>query len=94
MMMSAQLIDPETGLTLTRWGSWLLLILGVVKLLIWLIGERWPSLYKRVKSQTIRNLFTGKTNRMVFGCGGFVTALLGVIFLIMAAILARLMANS
>lgn len=61
--------------------SWMLIALGVFKMGIYFLGEFSPGIYSKIKTETYRKLLTGKGNRLLFGLGGFITALLGGIFL-------------
>ena len=58
--------------------SWIMIGLGVFKMVIWLIGEIFPGTYSKIKSEGIRKFMTGTANRLLFGVGGFLTAGLGV----------------
>ena len=89
--MIAALIQPEMGFQLVVWGGWLLTLMGVLKIVIWAFGEFVPRVYSRIPSESIRNLFTGKMNRLVFGLGGFVVALLGLVFVGLGILFERLL---
>lgn len=84
-------ITPELGFKFIVWGGWLLALLGFLKIVIWAFGEFVPRVYSRIPSENIRNLFTGKTNRLVFGLGGFVTAIIGLIFVVLGIFFERLL---
>ncbi len=71
------MIEPTLGLKIVIWGGWCLVILGVAKMIVWLVGELFPSAYKNLKSESTRKFMTGNGNRLLFGLGGFITALLG-----------------
>jgi len=32
------MIEPSLGLNIVIWGGWILLVLGITKVLLWLIG--------------------------------------------------------
>lgn len=89
--MIATLVKPEMGFQLVVWGGWLLTLMGVLKIVIWTFGEFVPRVYSRIPSENIRNLFTGKMNRLVFGLGGFVVAILGLIFVALGIFFDRLL---
>ena len=72
------LIDPELSLQLVKVLSWILIVLGVAKMVLYAIGEWIPSAYTKVKSETAKKFLTGSGNRFLFGLGGFITLLLGV----------------
>ena len=82
--------NPEIGFRLIAVMSWLLIVIGLFKMVIWLVGEIWPDAYKRFKSPTVRRFMTGKGNRLLFGLGGFLTALLGAVCLALGSFLERL----
>lgn len=67
--------------------SWLLIALGVFKMVIYFIGEYSPGIYSKIKTDTYRKLLTGKGNRLLFGLGGAITALLGAAFLAFAMLI-------
>ena len=86
-------LDPDTSLWLVEWGGWILFALGVIKMLIWLTGEFHPTGYQNIKSDTMRKILTGGLNRLIFGLGGFLTAVFGAVFVVLARVLARFAAN-
>ena len=71
-------MDPEFGTTLIMWLGWILFALGAFKMVIYLIGEVSPSAWGKIKSPTFKKLLTGTGNRLLFGLGGFLTALFGI----------------
>ena len=77
------MMEPKLGLQLITVGGWVLIALGVTKLLIWLAGEMFPVVYSKIESQRARNFMTGTGNRLIFGCGGLVTVLLGWGFVVL-----------
>lgn len=83
----AAFIDVPTCLRLIRWLSWALVISGVGQIIIYIVGELFPGLYSRIRSEWIRKLFIGNGNRLVFGAGGVLTLILGGIFLGLAALI-------
>ncbi len=89
--MIAALIEPEMGFQLVVWGGWLLTLMGVLKIVIWAFGEFVPRVYSRIPSESLRNLFTGKMNRLVFGLGGLVITILGLIFVGLGILFDRLL---
>ena len=86
------LIDPALGLKLVIIGGWALALLGALKLVVYLVGELAPGAYARIRSETFRRFVTGKGNRLLFGLGGFLTLLLGLVFVILGLIATRLAA--
>jgi len=84
------LIDPEFSVALIAWGGWILAALGVLKLLVFAIGEWAPGFYDRFRSDGFRNFMVGRGNRLVFGLGGLVTALIGLAFVGVAVVLGLL----
>jgi|GEM_PF-1561676 len=82
------LIDPDLSFVLILVMGWMLVGLGAIKLVIWLIGECKPSLYRNVKDGWLRKSLTGGGNRLIFGLLGFLTVLFGF-FAIGAAYLLR-----
>ncbi len=78
MVETEHLIDPELSLRMIKLLSWVLILLGVGKMTIYAIGEWFPAAYAKVKSGQVRNFLTGKGNRLLFGLGGLLTALLGL----------------
>lgn len=74
-------IEPETSLRLIKVLSWALILLGIGKMAIYAVGECIPGAYAKIKSEQVRKFLTGKGNRLLFGLGGFITALLGFIAL-------------
>ncbi|MEX2581280.1 MAG: hypothetical protein WD342_19645 [Verrucomicrobiales bacterium] len=84
-------IDPGLGFKLIVWGGALLTLIGVLKLAIWAFGEFAPGTYSKIESEKVRSLFVGKTNRLVFGLGGLVTAVLGLIFVCLGILFERLL---
>ena len=81
------LLEPDVAFRLMEVMCWMLIALGLLKLIIYIVGELLPGAYRKIKSDKIRNFMTGKANRWLFGLGGFLTALLGALFLILARIL-------
>ncbi|MDF1816575.1 MAG: hypothetical protein P1V20_30515 [Verrucomicrobiales bacterium] len=71
------LIDPEIGIPIIIWLGWLMVALGVLKIVVYLIGEISPGAWDKIKSPTIKKLLTGKGNRLLFGLGGLVTVIFG-----------------
>lgn len=82
-------IDPTLAFRLVITGGWLLAALGILKLLIYGLGEIVPGIYRGIKSDAVRKFLTGNSNRLLFGVGGFVTALLGLVFVGLGMILRR-----
>ena len=74
------LLEPVFALKLVIFGGWTLAILGAIKLVIYLVGEIAPQAWSRVRSEWVRKFVLGKGNRLLFGLGGFVTVLLGLVF--------------
>ena len=72
------LIDPEVGIPIIIWLGWLMVALGVAKIIIYLVGEIWPNAWDKIKSPTWKKLLTGKGNRLLFGLGGLFTVLFGL----------------
>lgn len=87
-------IAPETTLTIIAVLSWALIVMGLLKLVIWLVGEIAPGAYAKIKSEKARKFMTGSGNRLLFGLGGFVTAALGAVFLAIGRVFAHLFAAS
>lgn len=87
-MDSHSLLDPEFGISLVKLFSWILVALGVFKVVIYLVGEFAPGTFARVKSDAVRKFLTGRGNRLLFGLGGFLTALVGLGGLLAARFLA------
>ena len=85
------LIDPSLGVRLIVWGGWILAGIGAVKVAIYLVGELFPGVYARLKSDGLRRFLTGTGNRLVFGLGGFLTVILGLVFVILGIFVGRLM---
>jgi len=83
-------IDPDLALRLVITGGWLLAALGILKLLFYALGELLPGFYKGIKSDSVRKFLTGNSNRLIFGLGGFVTVILGVVFVGLGLLLRRL----
>lgn len=77
------MMEPKLGLQVITFGGWVLIALGVAKLLIWLAGEMFPGVYNKIESRKARNFMTGTGNRLIFGCGGLVTVLLGWGFVVL-----------
>lgn len=75
-----KLIDPALGMRLVIVGGWALAFLGALKMVIYLVGEIAPGAYARIRSETFRKFLTGNGNRLLFGLGGFLTLLLGLVF--------------
>jgi hypothetical protein len=74
------LLEPEVALRLVIIGGWSLVALGAIKMVIYLIGELAPQAWSRVRSEWVRKFVLGKGNRLLFGLGGFVTVVLGLVF--------------
>ena len=74
------LLEPVVALKLVIVGGWSLAVLGAIKMGIYLIGELAPQAWSRVRSEWVRKFVLGKGNRLLFGLGGFVTVLLGLVF--------------
>lgn len=85
-----KLLDPAVGLKLVIWGGWILAALGAFKVVVYLIGEIAPGAYARIRSESFRRFLTGTGNRLLFGLGGVLTLLLGLFFVAVGALLARL----
>ena len=73
--------DSELGFRLIAILSWALIILGILKMILFLVGEYSPKVYDGIKKEAFRKFLTGKSNRMLFGWGGLITAILGGFFL-------------
>lgn len=83
------LIDPVVGLKLVIVGGWSLALLGALKLVAYLVGEFAPGAWSRVRSEWLRRCLVGKGNRLLFGLGGFLTLLLGLVFVGLGELLLR-----
>jgi len=79
--VSDPLIDPELAFRLIAIGSWLLILMGLVKLGIYLLGECFPGAYAKVRSPAAKRFLTGNGNRLVFGLLGVLTVVFGLVFL-------------
>ncbi len=88
--MNEPIIDPSLGLRLIAVLSWALIILGLGKMVIYAIGEFAPRAYERIRSEKARKFMTGKGNRLLFGLGGFLTALFGFICLLLGRLFEHL----
>ena len=75
-----KLLDPVIALRIVIIGGWSLVLLGAIKMVIYLIGEIAPGTWSRVRSEWIRRFVVGKGNRLLFGLGGFITVVLGLVF--------------
>ena len=73
--------NPEVGFRIMIWLSWALVVMGVLKMGIWIIGAVFPKAYDGIQSPGLKRFMTGNGNHLLFGLGGFLTALLGGIFL-------------
>lgn len=82
--------DPALGLKLVIVGGWILAAIGGLKVLVYLVGEFAPGIYAGFRSDGMKRFLTGKGNRLVFGLGGLVTALLGLFFVLMGQLIAWL----
>jgi len=90
--MDAQpLVDPEWAIRITILLSWIMIALGLLKMIIWIIGEFFPKAYERLKSSGAKKFMTGSGNRLVFGLLGFLTLLFGCFGLVAAAFMRWLM---
>jgi len=87
------LIEPDLGFKLIIWGGWLLTLMGTLKMVIWAFGEFTPRVYSRIPSENIRNMLTGKMNRLLFGLGGFIFAILGLVFVALGILFERLIVH-
>ena len=85
--------NPEIGFRLITVMSWLLIVIGALKMVIWVVGEIWPKAYTRFKSPAVRKFMTGNGNRLLFGLGGLLTALFGGICLALGAFLESVSRN-
>lgn len=84
-MMESQLSQwQQAAPVLVFWGGFLLVFLGAIKMTVYLIGEFYPGAFARIRSGGLRKFLTGTGNRLVFGLGGFLTAGLGAVFMILA----------
>ncbi len=72
------------------WGGLVLVVIGLMKLVVYAIGELRPNLFQSIRSETLKRFFTGRSNRLVFGLGGFITAAVGGFFMLAAKGLAFL----
>ena len=93
-MESSPLIDPELGIRLTLVFSWILVVLGVGKMILYGVGEFFPQAFQKVKSEGVRKFLTGTGNRLLFGLGGFLTALFGGFGLLAAQFMRWVLSNS
>lgn len=84
------LIDPAVSMRLVIVGGWFLAVLGALKLVIYLVGEFAPDAYSRIRSETFRKFLIGKGNRLIFGIGGFLTLILGLVFVGLGMLIAFL----
>ncbi len=94
MLPYRDLIEPNFAIRLVMYGGWALVALGLLKIVIWTIGELAPGCYQHIKSEGVRKFLTGKGNRLLFGLGGFITALLGGVFIGLAFLMRFLFALS
>lgn len=72
------LIEPELASQIIFWLGWLMVAIGALKLSFYVIGEINPSAWSRIKSPSVRKIFTGTGNRLLFGLGGLLTVLFGL----------------
>lgn len=75
-----KLLDPQLGLKLVVWGGWALAALGALKVVVYLVGEFFPGAFAGIRSPSARKFLTGTGNRLLFGAGGLLTLLLGLVF--------------
>lgn len=82
------MIDSQLAFRLIFALSWLMIALGLFKMIVYIVGELIPGAYKAVKSEKVRKFLTGTGNRLLFGLGGFLTLVIGVVFLLLGRFLA------
>lgn len=75
-----KLIEPHLAARIIIWGGWALALIGALKVVFYLIGEIRPGIYARIQSAGVRRFLTGTGNRLVFGLGGLLTVILGLVF--------------
>ena len=85
--LSTKLPDPAVLVKLVISGGWILAAMGAIKVVIYLVGELAPGVYSSIRSDAIRRFLTGKSNRLIFGLGGFLTFLLGLVFVFLGVLL-------
>ena len=86
----SNIIEPELGTTIMIWLGWILAVIGLLKIIFYLIGECAPSVWDKVKSPSIKRFLTGKGNRIVFGLGGLLTLIFGLGSVGLALLIRRL----
>ena len=69
-MLAEPIISLEVAVPLIRWLSWFSVLLGVLHLFVYVIGEFFPGIYKRIRSEGLRKILVGKGNRLMWGGGG------------------------
>lgn len=73
------------------WGGFVLLVIGLLKLLIYGIGRYRGGCVEGISSPTLKRFLSGKGNRLVFGVGGLITVLAGGAFMLASRGLAWLL---
>ncbi len=72
--------DPDLQkamLDLVVWLGWAMFVLGVLKMIVYALGEFRPGIWDGM-SGAVKKFMTGKSNRWLFGLGGLLTALFGI----------------
>ena len=73
------------------WGGFVLLVIGLLKLVIYAIGRYRSGWLEGISSPTLKRFLSGKGNRLVFGVGGWITVLAGGGFMLASRGLAWLL---
>lgn len=70
------------------WGGLVLVSIGVFKIVFYLIGAHRPGWFERIQSPTLRRFLAGRSNRLIFGWGGFITIVVGAFFMVASWLMA------
>ncbi|MCB1063463.1 MAG: hypothetical protein KDN20_11155 [Verrucomicrobiae bacterium] len=81
----------QMSVAICWWGGVVLVAIGVLKMGFYAVGVTWPDALNRIHSETLRQFFTGKGNRLVFGIGGLITAAVGGFFMLASRGMAMLL---
>jgi hypothetical protein len=88
MMDPSVSTSQSTQIAIVWWGGLVLVSIGLLKFAFYLAGAHRPGWFEKIQSPTLKRFLAGRSNRLVFGWGGFVTIVVGGFFMAAAWLMA------
>ena len=80
-MDASEASTQAAQISIVWWGGAILVFIGVLKCAFYFVASRIPDRIDRIQSPTLKKFLLGRSNRLIFGWGGFITAVVGLFFM-------------